>query len=187
MRREEFTMKIVFRDSVWRIACVNRPQILWIVERKGITVATIRWNDDAIYWIQPEFIEIASSPTAWKTFTFGVQTSIWRRLLAFLQGQEPIVHDRPEIRRLAECTFRIRVDRAIQQGNRDLLIELAQDCPFLAMSRDELLQQQPYELLQWFRLLRLPKTKILLPEIRLFTRSLWHAAGLLKATEKPDE
>ena len=177
----------VYRDAVWLVARATSPdvvlrydprladlgrldcleeagffaaqRILWIVERHDVLVATLRCNHDeydAIYWKQPELIEIAACPGAWKALPVWVQTPIWRRLVAFVQGQEPIVHDRPELRRLAEATFRATVVRAI--GNRELLEELFEDCPFWGMmDRDELLDQDPSEMRLWYRLLRQPK------------------------------
>jgi hypothetical protein len=201
----------VYRDSGWRIARVNRPEvvlrydprlanllcldrleealffarerILWIIERHGILVATIRRNDDdydTIFWRQPELIGIAACPSAWRLFPLWLQKPIWGRLLAFILGEDPMVYERPEVRRLAEATFRTRVDRAIEQRNRLLLEELVQDCPFWLMSRDELLQEEPSELRRWYRLLRVPKKE--LSDVGVFARALRHAAGLLEAT-----
>jgi hypothetical protein len=203
----------MFRDSVWRMARVTSPQmvlkydprladlgcldhleeaeffarerILWIVERHGVLVGTMRRSDDdydAVFWKQPELIEIAACSTAWKLLPLWLQTPIWRRLLAFIQGYESVVHDRPEIRRLAEATFRARVDRAIEQGNQRLLEELVADCPFWRMGRDELLQQQPSELRRWCRLLRFPKGEESRSPNADFVRALRHAAGLIDAT-----
>ena len=136
-------LEVMFRDSVWRIARVTSPEIvlkydprladlgcldhleeaaffareriLWIVERHGILVATLRRNDDeydAVFWKQPELIAIASCQPAWQLLPTWLQIPIWRRLLAFIRGYESVVHDR-----LAEATFRARVDRAIEQGD----------------------------------------------------------------------
>lgn len=201
-------LKDVYRDAVWwvfRAASpeivlkfdpqlaleeadfIARERILWIVERHGILMATLRWNGDeydVLHWKQPELIEIAAHPLAWKSLPQWVQTPIWERLVAYLRGQEPIVHDRPELRRLAEASFRARVIRAI--GNSELLEELVQACPFWGMDRDELLQQEPGELRLWHRLLRLPKDEDVRMGIMDFLRALRHAAGLIRATENPD-
>jgi hypothetical protein len=157
---------------------------LWIIECHGAVVATMRCSDDEddeIFWKEPELIGIASSPTAWKILPSWVQTQSWQRLLDFIRGHSAVVHDRPEIRRLAESTFRARVDRAINEANRKLLQELVEDCPFWGMNRDELVKEESYELRQWHRLLRLPTGTS--PEIESFTRSLRHAAGLIQATK----
>jgi hypothetical protein len=208
----------VYRSHIWRIArvtspemvlrydprlsdlgCLNRleeakffarERILWIVERHGVVVATMRRSDDeydAIFWREPELIEIAACQSAWQLLPTWLQTPIWRRLLGFIRGHVPVVHDRPEIRRLAERTFRARVDRAIEQGNVRLLEELAEDCPFLGMKRDELLQQQPCELRRWFRLLRLPKDIAASTWVSDLSRAMRHAAGLLDAMSDSEE
>lgn len=206
----------VYRDAVWRIARVASPElvlrfdprladlgcldhleearffaserILWVIQRKGILVATLRRSDDhfdAIFWKQPELIEIAACQPAWQLLPMWLQTPIWRRLLEIISGNVPVAHDRPEIRRLAERTFRARVDRALQQGNLSLLEELAKDCPCWQMSRDDLLQEEPCDLRRWHRLLRLPKDTD--TWVSDFARALRHAAGLLDATSNPDE
>lgn len=151
-------------------------------------VANLRWSNDEydkLFWKQPELIEIAACPPAWKTLPVWAQIPIWRRLVAFVRGQEPIVHDRPELRRLAEAAFRATVVRAT--GNRELLEELFEECPYWEMDRAELLQQEPSDLSLWHRLLRLPKDE----DVRLgmidFIRALRHAAGLIRATTNPDE
>ncbi len=204
----------VFSDSVWRIARVTSPEsvlkydprladlgcldcleeaeffaserILWVVERHGTLVATMRRSDDeydAIHWKQPELIEIAACPSAWRFLPLWLQTPIWRRLLAFIRGYDPVVHNRPEIRRLAEATFRTRVVRTIEEGNKLLLEELVADCPFWRIrGRAELLQQQPSELRRWYRLFRLPKSDETELGIEDFVRALRHAAGFLDAT-----
>lgn len=165
-----------------------RERTLWAVERLGIVAATIRCNDDendALFWKQPELIEIVACALAWKTLPVSVQAAIWQRLIAFIRGQEPVVHDRPELRRLAETAFRATVERAF--GNRELLEDLFKDCPFWGMDRDELLQQEPCELRLWYRLLRLPKDEAVRPGIGDFVRALKHAAGLIRATTNPEE
>lgn len=202
----------VFRDPVWRIARVCSPKLvlkyhpsvvdledadyfagqksLWIVERKNDWVATLRRNDesDTIYWREPELVEIAACQQAWQLLPLCVQTQIWRRLLGMIRGYEPVAHDRPEIRRLAEATFRARVDRAIQQGNHRLLEELVTDCPFWRIKgRAELLKQEPGELRQWHRLLRFPRGEESRSPNADFTRSLRHAAGFLDATTDFEE
>jgi hypothetical protein len=165
-------LEVVFQDVVWRIARCSRPKMvlrydprladlgcldrleeasffaqkrwLWIVERHGVLLATIRCSDDeddAVFCKQPELIEIAASATAWTILPLWVQQQIWQRLLDYIQGRDAIVHDRPEIGQLAESVYRARVDRAIQEGNRLLLEELVQDCPFWQMGRDDLLKQ----------------------------------------------
>ena len=203
----------VFRDHVWRIARVCCPKLilkyhpsvsdledadyfagqrsLWIVERKSVWVATLLRNDDesdTIYWREPELVEIAACQQAWQLLPLWLQTPIWRRLLDMIRGYEPLAHDRPEIRRLAEATFRARVDRAIQQGNHRLLEELVTDCPFWRIKgRAELLQQEPCELRQWHRLLRFPKGEESRSPNADFTRALRHAAGFLDATTDFEE
>ena len=198
----------VFRDKVWRIARIGCPKLvlkyapqfaeeadyfaaqgfLWIVERHGVVVATLRRSDDeyeAIFWREPELIQIAACQPAWQLLPTWLQTPIWRRLLEIIRGHTPIVHDRPEIRRLAERTFRTRVERALLQGNFSLLEELAEDCPFWRLGRDELLQQHPSELRRWHRLLRLPKdTDTWVGDL---SRAMRHAAGLLDATSDSEE
>ncbi len=203
----------VFRDSVWRIARVTSPQmvlkydprladlgcldclekadffacerILWIVERRGVLVATMRRSNDkyeSVFWKQPELIEIAACQRAWQLLPMWLQIPIWRRLMDYIRGFASVVHDRPEIQRLAEVTFRARVERAIEQGNQRLLEELVADCPFWRMGRDELLQQEPCELRQWHRLLRFPKGEESRSPNADFVRALRHAAGLIDAT-----
>lgn len=162
-------------------------RILWVIERGVVLVAKLRWNGDeydALFWKQPELIEIAACPGAWKSLPDWVQTQIWARLVAFLRGEDPIVHDRPELRRLAEATFRATVDRA--RGNRELLEELIADSPFWGMDGDELLKQEPSELRLWHRLLRLPNEDVR-PGIADFIRALRHAAGLIRATTNPED
>lgn len=199
----EAGLEVIFRDDNWLVAratsseivlkyldCADclaeatsdaRDQSRWIVERHGVLVA--RWNDNAkLVWKEPELIEIAAHPTAWKILPLWSQAAIWSRLLALLQGNEPLAHDRPEIRRLAEATFRARVVRA----DGALLEELIQDCPFWSMNRDELLEQDPSELRLWHSLLRQPNKNVR-PGIRDFVRALHHAAGLIRATTNPDE
>jgi hypothetical protein len=202
----------VYRDAVWRIARINRPEvvlrydprladlrcldsldealffaskrILWIVERHGVLVATMRRyddEDDAVFLKQPELIEIAACPSAWKILPTWLQSPIWDRLLAIIKGEDSVGNDRRDIRRLGEKTFRARVDRA----GPELLEELVEDCPFWLMSRYELLKQEPSELRRWHRLLRLPKENR--SYVGVFARSLRHAAGLIETTEKPDE
>jgi hypothetical protein len=203
----------VFRDQVWRLArigCPNlvlnydprladlgcldcleeaeffaRERILWIVERRGVLVATMRRSNDkyeAVFWKQPELIEIASCQPAWQLLPTWLQEPIWRRLLSFIRGNSPVPHDRPEIRRLAEKTFRARVDRAIEQRNDKLVMELAKDSPFWGMNRGMMLQQHPVELRRWCRLLRLPRGEASEFAISDFVRALHHAAGLIVAT-----
>jgi hypothetical protein len=198
----------VYRSDIWRIARVTSPElvlrydtgclnhlaeaeyfaaqrILWIVERHGVVVATIRRSDDehdAVFWKEPELIEIAACQPAWQLLPTWLQAPIWRRLLTFIRGEEPVVHDRPELRRLAERTFRIRVYRAIGQGNDQLVMALAEDCPFWRLGRDDLLQQHPVELRRWCRLLRPPKHRASEFAIFDFVRALRHAAGLIDAT-----
>ncbi len=198
----------VYRSGIWRIARVTSPEsviqydlgclnhlaeaeyfaaqrILWIVERHGVVVATLRRSDDkhdAVFWKQPELIEIASCQPAWQLLPTWLQTPIWRRLLEFVKGEASVVHERPDLRRLAEQTFRTRVDRAIEQRNDKLLMEFAEDSPFWRMSRDELLRQHPCELRRWCRLLRPPKDRASEFAISDFVRALWHAAGLIDAT-----
>ena len=209
----EAGLEDVYRDAVWRIARVTCPElvlrfdpgladlgclgnleeahffarerILWIVERHGVVVATLRRSDDqhdAVFWKEPELIEIAACQPAWQLLPIWLQKPIWWRLLSFICGDSPVPHDRPDIRRLAEATFRTRVDRAIEHGNDQLVIALAEDCPFYEMGRDELLQQHPCELRQWYRLLRLPKIQATQFAISDFVRALRHAAGLIDAT-----
>lgn len=107
--------------------------------------------------------------------------------MAIINGEVPIAHARPDLRRLAENTFRTRMDRAIEQGSQDLIEELIADCPFWKMGRDELLEQDPTELRRWHRLLRFPKDVEPRWAITDFVRSLHHAAGLIDATMNPDE
>jgi hypothetical protein len=212
----EAGLKVVYSGFNWLVAQATSPEVVlkydrrladlgcldcldeagffaaqrcfWIVERQGVLVATLRWSNDEydkLFWKRPDLIEIAACPPAWKTLPVWVQTPIWQRLVAFVQGQEPIVHDRPELRRMAEATFRATVERAI--GNRDLLEELFEDCPFWRMDRDELLDQDPGELRLWYRLLRLPKSEEVRSGITDFVRALRHAAGLIRATASPDQ
>jgi hypothetical protein len=160
-------------------------RILWVVERHGTLVGWMVQSDDdneALIWKEPELIEIAACQRAWQLLPMRVQIPIWRRLLAIIRGYESVAHDRPEIRRLAEATFRARVDRAIEQNNHRLLEELATDCHFWRMGRAELLQQQPSELRRWYRILRLPKNDETEFGIEDFVRALRHAAGFLNAT-----
>jgi hypothetical protein len=148
-------------------------------------VATFRYSNDKydkLFWKQPELIEIAACSPAWKALPMWVQEAVWERLLVILQSEEPIAHDRPEIQRLAETTFRARVVRA----DREFLEDLIQDCPFWSMKRDELLEEDPSELRLWYRLLRLPNEDFR-PGIRDFVRALRHAAGLIRATTNPYE
>lgn len=205
----------VYRSGIWRIARVTCPEmvlrydprladlgyldcleeakffarerILWIVERHGVVVATMRRSDDAhdaVFWKEPELIEIAACQLAWQLIPTWLQKPIWWRLLEFVNGEASIVHDRAEIRRLAERTFRARVERAIEQGNLPLLEELAEDCPFWRLNRDQLLLEEPCELRRWHRLLRLPKDVDADTWVSDFSRALRHAAGLLVATFK---
>jgi len=204
-------LEVVFCDPVWRIARVCCPKLvlkyrpsvvdledadyfagqrsLWVVERRGVWVGTLRRNDDddRIFWKQPELIEIAACQQAWQLLPMWLQIPIWRRLLGMIRGYEPVAHDRPEIRRLAEATFRARVDRAIEQDNHRLLEELVTDCPLWCMGRAHLLQQQPSELRQWHRLLRFPKGEESRSPNADFTRALRHAAGFLDATTDFEE
>lgn len=208
----------VYRDAVWRIARAISPvavlkydpqladlgclghieearffaieRILWIIQRKGVVVATLRRSDDqfdAIFWKQPELIEIAACQRAWQLLPMWLQIPIWQRLLEFIRGNVPVVHDRPEIRRLAERTFRARVERAIEQGNLRLLEELAKDCPYWRLGRADLLHQHPSELRRWHRLLRLPKDADAITWVSDLSRAMRHAAGLIDATCNPDE
>lgn len=166
-------------------------RILWVVERRGTLVGILRRSDDdkeALFWKEPELIEIAACQQAWQLLPLWLQTPIWRRLIDMIRGYEPVAHDRPEIQRLAEATFRARVDRAIKEGNKRLLEELAADCPFWRIgSRSELLQQQPCELRRWHRLLRLPTNDETKFGIEDFIRALRHAAGFLDATTDFEE
>lgn len=214
IERPDDGLEDVYRDAVWRIAKIVSPETvlnyadlgcrdraeeaaflaagrsLWVVECRGTVVATLRSGGefDAICWERPELIEIAACQRAWQLLPMWVQIPIWRRLLAVIRGDEPVAHDRPEVRRLAEVTFRARVERAIKEGNKRLLAELVADCPFWRIrGRAELLQQQPSELLQWYRLLRLPKNDETEFGIEDFVRALRHAAGFLDATTDFEE
>lgn len=209
VERPDDGLEDVYHDTVWRIAKITSPEAvlkyadlgcrdraeeaavlaggrsLWIVECRGTVVATLRSGDefDTICWKQPELIEIAACQRAWQLLPMWVQIPVWRRLLAVIGGYEPVAHDRPEVRRLAEETFRTRVGRAVEQGNKRLLEELVADCPFWHMkSRAELLQQQPCELRRWHRLLRLPMNDETRFGVEDFVRALRHAAGFLDAT-----
>jgi hypothetical protein len=167
-----------------------RERILWVIERHSVVVATMRRSDDehdAVFWKEPELIEIAACQQAWQLLPTWLQLPIWRRLLAFLKGEASIVHDRPDLRRLAERTFRARVDRAIEQRNDKLVMALAEDCPYWKSGRDELLQQRPAELRRWHRLLRLPKHQASEFAISDFVRALHHAAGLIDATSEEQD
>ena len=198
-------LEAVYRDAVWLVARATSPDVVlkydpllaeeadffaaqrsfWIVERYSVLVAMLHWSNDRLFWKQPELIEIAACPGAWKALPVWVQTQIWKRLLTIIQGHEPIAHDRPEIQRLAEATFRATVDRAI--GNRELLEELFEDCPFWGLDRDALLDQDPSELRLWHRLLRQPKNQDVRSGMRDFIRALRHADGLIRATTNPDQ
>ena len=213
VERPDDGLEDVYRDAVWRIAKIARPEMalkyadlgcrdraeeaavlaggrsLWIVERRGTVVATLRFGDecDTICWKQPELIEIAACQRAWQLLPMGVQIPIWRRLLAVIRGYEPVAHDRPEVRRLAEATFRTRVVRATEEGNKRLLEELVADCPFWMLGRAALLQQQPSDLRRWHRLLRLPRNDEARFGVEDFVRALRHAAGFLDATTDFEE
>ncbi len=166
-------------DPVWRL---TSPQNVVIVEREGVRVGTI-CGFDRLDWEQPELIEIVACPAAWRSLPLRVQMQIWSRLLGCLRGDHPIVHDRPEIGRLAEKTFRAIWDRAVAEGNTRLIEDLVADCPFWGMmSRDELLQQEPSELRRWHRLLLLPRNANVRDGIMDFVRALRYAAGLLETT-----
>ena len=128
----------------------------------------------------PESIRIASDMSSWTLLSPGVQLQIWRRLLSIIDGTEVIAHDRPDLRRLAESSFRKRIERAF--GNDELLREFAADCPFWTMTREELLRQNPSDLRRWHRLLRLPKGQTFQIGLSDFVRSLRYAAGLLETT-----
>ena len=81
----------VYRDSVWLVARATSPasvliydprltdleeadffaaqRILWVIERKSVLVATLRCSNDEydkLFWKQPELIEIAACPGAWR-------------------------------------------------------------------------------------------------------------------------
>jgi hypothetical protein len=125
-------------------------------------------------------LEWAAAPVMWDRLSTHTQARIWQQLLAIINGDEPAAHDQPELCRLAERTFRSRVERAF--GNVPLLREFAADSPFWLMSRDELLEQDASHLRLWHRLLRPPKGQAVpLPYLR-YVRSLRHAAGLIEAT-----
>ena len=111
-----------------------------------------------------------------------VQQQIWSRLLGCLRRDDPIVHDRPEIGRLAEATFRAIWDRAVSEHNSCLIEDLVADCPYWRCGRDELLRQEPSDLRRWHRLLRLPKGVNVRDGIKEFVTALRHAAGFLDAT-----
>ena len=122
--------------------------------------------------------------TKWDKLTLPDQKVVWERLVEVVNGERPIAHDRPEVRRLAEAVFRERVERAF--GNMSLLREFAGDCPFWPMGRDELLRQNADQLRQWYRLLK-PRRGQAVPKCYLFfVRSLRHAAGLLETTRDPE-
>ena len=170
-------------EPVWRLTC---PQNVVTVERDGVRVGTI-CGCEKLDWVQPELIEIVACPAAWKLLPLPVQQQIWTRLLGCLRGGQPIVHDRPEIGRLAEATFRAVLDRAVAEGNNRLIEDLVADCAFFEMGRDELLQQPSFELRRWHRLLRLPKNVNVQGGITDFVRALRHAAGFLDATSDFEE
>ena len=165
-------------ESVWRLTC---PQNVVTVERDGVRVGTIS-GCDKLEWVQPELIEIVACPSAWKSLPLRVQQQIWSRLLGCLRRDHPIAHDRPEIRRMSEETFRAILDRAVEEGNTRLIEDLVADCPYFEMRRDELLQQPSFALRRWYRLLRLPRNANVRGGITDFVRALRHAAGLLDAT-----
>ena len=116
-----------------------------------------------------------------------MQQQIWSRLLGCLRGDHPLVHDRPEIGRLAEATFRAIWDRAVAENNSRLIEDLVADCPFFELGRDALLQQPPFELRRWHRLLRLPRNANVRGGITDFVRALRYAAGLLEVTSDFEE
>jgi hypothetical protein len=203
-------LEAVYRDAIWLVARATSPDAVlrydprlaleeadffaaqrcfWIVERHGILVAHLRWSyagkASGCLRIEPELIEIAACPGAWKSLPVWVHEAVWRRLLTIIYGHEPLAHDRPELRRLAETSFRATVKRAI--GNQGLLEELFAACPFWSMSREQLLEQDPSELRLWHRLLRLPKDEAVRSGIIDFLRALRHAAGLIRATTNPYE
>ncbi len=166
-------------EPVWRVTC---PQNVVIVEREGVPVGTI-CGCDKLDWVQPELIEIVSCPAAWRSLPLRVQMQIWSRLLGCLRGDHPMVHDRPEIGRLAETTFRVIWDRAFAESNSRLIEDLVADCPYWRCGRDDLLRQPSFELRRWHRLLRLPKNANVRDGIMDFVRALRYAAGLLETTE----
>ena len=148
---------------------------------KRIPVATTS-RCDQLDW-KSELIEIVACPAAWRLLPLPVQQQIWSRLLGCLLRDHPIAHDRPEIRRLSEATFRAIMDRAVAENNARLIEDLVADCPYWEMGRDELLQQSAWELRRWHRLLRLPKNVNVRDGIKDFVRALRYAAGLIVATE----
>lgn len=164
---------------VWRVTCT---QNVVTVERDGVRVGMI-CGCDKLDWVQPELIEIVACPAAWRSLPLPVQQQIWTRLLGCLRGDHPMVHDRPEIGRLAETTFRAILDRAVTEGKTRLIEDLVADCPYWAFGRDQLLRLPSFELRRWYRLLRLPKNVNVRDGIKDFVRSLRYAAGLLETTE----
>ncbi len=152
------------------------------VEREGVRVGTI-CGCDRLDWEQPELIEIVACPAAWRLLPLPVQQQIWTRLLGCLRGGQPIVHDRPEIGRLAEATYRTILDRAVAEGNTRLIEDLVADCPFFELGRDQLLQQPSFELRRWHKLLRLPRNANVRGGVMDFVRALRYAAGLLETTD----
>jgi hypothetical protein len=165
-------------DPVWR---VTRPQNVVTVERDGVPVGTI-CGCDMLHWKEPELIEIVAHPAGWRSLPLRVQQQIWSRLLGCIRGDHPIVHDRPDIGRLAETTFRAIWERAFAENNSRLLEDLVADCPYFELRRDELLRQPSFELRRWYRLLRLPRNANVRDGIKDFVRALRHAAGFLAAT-----
>ena len=165
-------------DPVWR---VTGTQNAVIVERKGVPVGTI-CGCAKLNWEQPELIEIVACPAAWKLLPLRVQQQIWNRLLGCLRGDHSIVHDRPEIGRLSEATFRAIMERAVAEGNSLLIEDLVTDCPYFELRRDDLLRQPSFELRRWYRLLRLPRNANVRDGIKDFVRALRYAAGLLETT-----
>ncbi len=166
-------------EPVWRLTC---PQNVVTVERDGVRVGTI-CGCDKLDWVQPELIEIVACPAAWRSLPLRVQQQIWSRLLGCLRGDHTIVHDRPEIRRLAETTFRAIWDRAVADNNSRLIEDLVADCPYFELGRDELLQQASFELRRWHRLLQLPRNANVRGGITDFVRTLRYAARFLDATD----
>ena len=164
---------------VWR---VTRRLNGVTVEREGVQVGTI-CGGDRLDWEQPELIEIVACPAAWKLLPLPVQQEIWTRLLGCLRGGQPIVHDRPEIGRLASATFRAILDRAVAEGNTRLIEDLVADCPYWRCGRDDLLRLPSFELRSWYRLLRLPRNANVRGGITDFVRALRYAAGLLEVTD----
>ncbi|MBY0458208.1 MAG: hypothetical protein K2V38_12780 [Gemmataceae bacterium] len=166
-------------DPVWR---VTRPQNGLVVEREGVRVGTI-CGCDRLNWEKPELIGIVACPAAWKSLPLRVQQQIWSRLLGCLRRDHPIAHDRPEIGRLSDATFRAVMDRAVAENNSRLIEDLVADCPYWRCGRDDLLRQPSFELRRWHRLLRLPKNVNVRGGVKDFVRALRHAAGLLEATD----